>query len=99
MKITKPESLRLWGLLVCLLVALSYSATIGTKAVRADSSCTASQCSFGAQWADYVCNSYHFGTAAYVCPVEGGTSNDDFAFSCYDGYHETDDCSNYLNPS
>ena len=83
---------RIWILLGVAVVALTWSAAVGTQPVHASGSCTTSQCNAGYGYAIRTCASYG-GVAGFECPVSGET--DDFFFACKfqpanDGYF---DCS------
>jgi len=85
---------RLWTFFAVLVVALMWSAVIGTHSVRA-SACTTGQCTSALDYADYVCSAGHLGVVRVVCPASS-VAPDDFSFFCYDGYHEQDDCFSHL---
>jgi hypothetical protein len=92
------KGLHIWTLFGVVVVALICSAVVGTQPVRAAAACTSSQCSTAFNYAQHICLN-HCGVggchvAGFVCPVSSET--DDFGFSCFDGYHEQDDCSTRL---
>lgn len=87
------KKFRIWMFLGTLLGVLTWCAAVGIQPVRANSGCTADQCSSAQQQA--VANCYfRGGLAAFVCSVDG----DDFGYVCNDGFHEQLDCATW-NPS
>jgi hypothetical protein len=89
-----PLSFRIWVFFGILLGVLTISAGVGTRAVRAQSNCTPTQCSNAHAYAQFVCRNYG-GLFDFSCP-NGGVPNDDFFFECMspgspEGLYDCDD--------
>jgi hypothetical protein len=84
MRFYLPTSLRLWSLLTVLLVALAVSAVVGTKTVRAQLTCTSTQCSAleGCSCRNF-CSYFGAGIESFSC----GGSYDGWSCTCSNGRH------------